>query len=110
MRRALNRLGEVGVRQLLTVKQADIKAQAPAVIEERLLTLCQVERCLDEVLAQGACFTLKDLAVSGKDLLELGMRPGPDVGKTLKALLEDVLDGRLENERATLLERAKTIK
>lgn len=107
MRRALNRLGEVGVRQLLAVKRADIKAQAPAVTEERLLTLCQVERCLDEVLAQGACFTLKDLAVSGKDLLELGMQPGPDVGKTLKALLEDVLDGRLENEYEALLETVK---
>ena len=110
MRRALNRLGEAGVRQLLAVKRADIKAQTPDVIEERLLALCQVERCLNDVLAQGSCFTLKDLAVSGKDLLALGMQPGPDVGKTLKALLEDVLDGRLQNEKATLLERAKTIK
>ena len=49
--------------------------------------------------------TLKDLAVTGDDLLAAGVRPGPDVGATLERLLADVLDDPSHNTRAYLLSR-----
>jgi tRNA nucleotidyltransferase (CCA-adding enzyme) len=49
--------------------------------------------------------TLKDLAVTGDDLLAAGVRPGPDVGATLERLLSDVLDNPSHNTRDYLLSR-----
>lgn len=49
--------------------------------------------------------TLKDLAVTGDDLLAAGVRPGPDVGATLERLLADVLEDPSHNTPAYLLSR-----
>jgi tRNA nucleotidyltransferase (CCA-adding enzyme) len=48
---------------------------------------------------------LKDLAVTGDDLLAAGVRPGPDVGATLERLLDEVLDDPSHNTPAYLLSR-----
>jgi tRNA nucleotidyltransferase (CCA-adding enzyme) len=50
---------------------------------------------------------LADLAVNGSDLIELGYRPGPDLGRTLHELLRAVVDDPELNTRAVLLERAR---
>jgi hypothetical protein len=48
------------------------------------------------------------LAVDGTDLMaELGLEPGPEVGRLLDALLQGVLDDPSRNERATLLDLAR---
>src|SRR5690242_330943 len=49
--------------------------------------------------------SLKDLAVSGDDLLAAGVRPGPDVGATLAKLLGEVLEDPTRNTREYLLSR-----
>jgi tRNA nucleotidyltransferase (CCA-adding enzyme) len=50
---------------------------------------------------------LRDLAVDGDDLVALGFRPGPAVGRALQALLELVVDDPGLNTRGALLEHAK---
>ena len=50
---------------------------------------------------------LGQLAVQGRDLLGLGVAPGPGMGEVLRRLLEDVRAGESPNEREALLERAK---
>ena len=57
---------------------------------------------LDALLAEKPCFTLKDLAVNGRDLLAAGLK-GKAVGETLQSLLEAVMDGRVPNEKGALL-------
>ncbi len=57
---------------------------------------------LDALLAEQPCFTLKDLAVNGNDLVAAGLK-GKEVGETLQRLLEEVMDGRTENTREALL-------
>ena len=47
--------------------------------------------------------TLKNLALSGKDLLELGYTPGKELGNVLKELLFAVLQNRVPNEKPALL-------
>src|SRR2546427_6675665 len=49
--------------------------------------------------------TLKDLAVTGDDLLAAGVRPGPDVGDTLQRLLAEVLEDPARNTKPYLLSR-----
>ena len=101
IRRALRTLGEQDFRRLLAVKRADNLAQAPA-FWDRQQEIDLAEEILDNLLAEDACFSLKQLAVNGKDLTEIGLS-GPAVGEALEALLDRVVDGELPNERGALL-------
>ena len=56
----------------------------------------------DEAKRQDACFTVRQLAITGRDLMGLGLS-GPAVGETLRRLLWLVQSGELPNERAALL-------
>ena len=69
---------------------------------EEMTVFPEIRELLDEIRAEDACLTLKDLAVNGNDLLALGYR-GKAVGETLNALLERVLDECLPNEKAALM-------
>jgi len=53
-------------------------------------------------------FSIKDLQISGKDLLELGMKPGPKIGETLREIYDLVMEGELKNARPELLYYIKT--
>ena len=83
------------------MKRADNLAQAP---EYRFMQgeIDKAEEILNQLLAEDTCVTLRQLAVTGRDLLNLGLS-GPAVGRTLEALLSAVLDETLPNERTVLL-------
>ena len=98
--RAVSQLGEETFRQLLDVKRADNAAQSPE-DRGRLADIQQAEDILNALEARKQCFSLKDLAVDGRDMMALGLR-GREIGDGLHALLEAVLDGA-ENDRETLL-------
>ena len=100
--KALRALGEEDLRRLLAVKRADNLAQAPA-FRAMQGEIDRAEELLEELLAEDACVTLKQLAVNGRDLLALGFA-GPAVGQMLEALLSAVVEGDLPNERSALLE------
>ncbi len=101
LRRALRALGEEELRLLLALKRADNLAQAPA-YWGRQAEIRLGEEILDRLLAEDACFSLKQLAVKGGDLLALGLS-GPGLGAALNELLNKVVDGELPNEREALL-------
>ena len=105
--RAVHQLGEDTFRRLLAIKRADNLAQHPD-YRGRLTEIDRAEAILDGLLAKQACFSLRDLAVNGGDLLALGLR-GPAVGDALNALLEQVLDGTLPNEREALLDAVRRL-
>lgn len=105
IRRALRILGEEDLRRLILVKRADNLGQAPA-YWDRQKELDKAEEILDKLLAEDACFSLKQLALKGGDLLALGLS-GPAVGKALEELLEKVIDGVLPNDREALLEHVR---
>lgn len=106
-RRWLGRLGEETLRDLLLLQRADTLAHAPFCQPPRLEQLAAWEALLDQVLAQDACFSLRDLAVGGRDILALGVPPGPRVGELLGWLLGEVVEGRMENTREALLAAAE---
>lgn len=101
VRRMLNRFGEEDFRNLLALQRADNMGQAEK-FRSRQKDIDRVETMLNRELEKGSCFSLKQLAVNGNDLLHLGLS-GPEVGRTLQTLLERVMDGRLPNDREALL-------
>jgi len=107
IRRWLGRLGPETFFQLLEVKRADGIGHAPEKVPIRLAQVEELRTAAAEILAQGQCFSLKDLAVNGRDVIATGVTPGPEVGRILKQLLEQVLNGEIINERETLLKRLR---
>ena len=108
IRRALRILGEEDLRRLILVKRGDNFGQAPA-YWDRQRELDRAEEILDRLLAEDACFSLKQLAVRGGDLLALGLS-GPAVGEALEDLLGKVMDGALPNDREALLAYARRVR
>ena len=107
IRKWLGRLGPEAFFQLLEVKRADGMGQASELVKDRLAQLEDMKAKAEEIIAQGQCFSLKDLAVNGRDVIAAGIVPGPEVGRILDGLLERVVSGELPNERAALLERLR---
>lgn len=105
IRRAMNQLGVEGLRQLCAVKRADNLAQHPD-YRSRQRDIDAGEAIMDELLRKDACFSLKQLAVNGRDMAALGLE-GPAIGQALQTLLEAVMDGETDNDRAALLALAK---
>ena len=108
VRRALSRLnGNPELfRMLCAVKKADASAQAPQ-CAPRMQLADQLEEVLAEVQAEGEAFSLKSLAVNGRDAMALGIPQGPAIGTALNAALEAVIEGALPNQREELLEFLK---
>ena len=106
IRRWLNRIGLEQFERLLTMKRCDAAGQNPAYWPERKAYIDSLEEGLREVLAQDACFCMKDLAVRGSDLIALGYEKGAVLGKCLQRLLDEVIDEKLPNDREALLSRA----
>lgn len=100
----LNKIGEEQFRRLLNVRRADIKAQADINQETRLQKIDNIGYILEEVLQDDECFSLKDLAVNGKDVMDtMFIKSGKDVGYWLNEILTRVIDGRLKNDREDLI-------
>lgn len=103
-------IGKIGVDQfkrLIALHRADVLAHTPGVLDAVLKRLVEVEMVLDEVLSEPPMFSVKDLAVSGRDILDLGVPQGPVVGVILNYLLERVIAGECENERDCLIGAAE---
>jgi len=99
--RWLSRLGEENFFPLLALKRADRAACADP-IPPSPDPLALAEEIARELLAQRACFSLKNLAVNGRDCMTAGLQ-GKEIGRALQRLLEQVSEGNLPNERDILL-------
>lgn len=109
VRRAVNRIGEDIFPMIFTVRRADIAAQSDYMRAEKLAKVDRIEKLYQEILAHRDAVTVKDLAISGNDLIAEGMPPGRQIGETLSALLERVLDDPSLNTKEILLKLYKEV-
>ena len=91
----------LGKYDLHTVQQLTALWTALAPEEKASFDALRAEA--EALTAQGACCRISQLAVNGRDLMEAGAAPGPGLRRVLEALLEEVITGRLPNEKAELL-------
>ena len=104
VRRWLGKLGPELLGKLLIFQRSDMGGKGIREVGE-LEQLDAINVLIDEILAENACFSLKDLAVGGHDLMALGYT-GKQIGVCLQSLLEQVMDEKLPNEKAALLAAA----
>lgn len=106
-RRFIGRLGIDNFSDYILLRKADIAAQSDYQHREKTESIDVMCRLYDKVIEENQCIKIKDLAVDGKDLIELGMKPGKDMGNMLSWLLEQVLDEPRKNEKEILLSMVK---
>ncbi len=105
LRRRLSHHGEESLLQLLTLQKADDCNKGTR--GRPLKFYDQVEKAIKKLVQEEGRLQVKDLALTGSDLLSLGYAPGPLLGQCQRAMLQRVLDGALPNEKQALTEFAK---
>ncbi len=110
VRRWLNKIGTKRFMQLMDVRMADILAHTKGTQESRIdrrNALCAI---MEEVVKEKQCFTLKDLGVNGYDLINaFAMQEGKQIGEVLNYLLNEVINGNIQNDVHMLLDEAENI-
>ena len=104
----VRKFGNEAAEQLILLHRADVSAQAAQHRAERIAESDRLLAMLHSLEEADACMSLKQLAVSGNDLMSLGIPQGKAIGTALNSLLDAVMDGRLPNEREALLEAARS--
>ena len=102
-RKALVEIGPELFPMLLEVKKADALAQSMYKREEKLQEINDLWDLYHRTLEENNCLCLKDLALDGKDLISLGMKPGKELGETLQLLFDYVLENPQKNSKEDLL-------
>ncbi|MBE5950805.1 MAG: CCA tRNA nucleotidyltransferase [Lachnospiraceae bacterium] len=103
MRKLMHRLGPDLMEYLWELQLADVLSQHPNGIRAKLDILAETKRLHKEVLQRGDCVSLKELAVNGRDLMEIGIAPGRGIGEELDRLLKAVLECPELNQKEKLL-------
>lgn len=110
VRRAVNKIGEGAFPALFEIKEADLGAQSDHLQQEKRLRLEKWRKLYTEMKEKNQCVSLKNLAVTGSDLIAAGMQPGREIGAVLQKLLELVLDDPACNTREHLLKEAEKLR
>lgn len=107
VRRFMSTHSEDDTRRTLELGKADRLACAESYRDTA--NYDEIQQLVDKIKADDACLSLKSLKIHGDDLIELGF-VGKEIGKALDFLLNEVLDGKLENEKAALISAAEKLK
>ena len=94
---------------LLKVKEADVMSQSDYMREEKLQKIEDARRMYETILEEKDCLKLKEMAISGRDLINAGMKPGKEMGEVLQKLFEYVLENPEKNKKEELLSYYKEI-
>lgn len=109
VRRWLKRVGVETLDDLYALVAADVRAKGVA-RDEDSAQLEALRAHVQRVIEAGAALAVRDLALSGRDLMsELSLAPGPVLGTLLASLLEEVIEDPARNTRDELLVRARAL-
>lgn len=103
IRRAINRVGVVAFPDIFEVWKADILGQSDYQKDEKFARLKTNREDYESVVSKNQCVELKNLAVTGSDLIKNGIKPGPEIGRILNEMLLEIIDEPEKNNREYLL-------
>lgn len=92
---------------MFAVKRADVSAQSKYHREEKFEYLKEYENIYRQIMEKKQCLSIRQLAVTGTDLIAAGMKPGKEIGEVLKQLLDYVLENPEANTKEQLLEQVQ---
>lgn len=109
VRRSIVKMGLESFPEIFAVKRADTLAQSMYMRQQKLDAIDQFEALYDRIMEKQVCVQKKDLALNGKDLLDLGVPQGKKVGEILDLLFAQVIEEPAKNTREELLAEAKRL-
>ena len=101
VRRFIVRVGKENIDDLFALRKADVFGLTGTYTEPNFLV--EFTARIDNILKEEGAYSLKDLAVNGKDLMAIGIPAGKCLGLILHDLLETVLDDPDQNTKEMLL-------
>ncbi|MCB1168473.1 MAG: HDIG domain-containing protein, partial [Leptospiraceae bacterium] len=105
VRRFMQKVSPSQLEDLIALRLADRKGSGKRQALPRAIK--DLIRHIEEIKRQERELKVRDLQIGGNDLMELGMKPGPEMGDLLKSLLDQVKTEGIPNEREALLEAAR---
>ncbi len=109
LKRLLGKLGQAQLQRLLLLKRADALATKTAEPSRAEAEYSRHKALLQDILDRQLCVSLRQLKLSGGDVLALGVPKGPKVGQLLQEALRAVLEERLPNEEEALRQYAQKL-
>lgn len=109
LKHLLKKIGESRTEKLFKIFRADIMAQSDYEKQKKLALIDLAEKDFLNIVENEQCFSLKQLAVNGNDMIAAGIKDGKLIGSTLHKLLDMVINDEVENDRKMLLEKARDI-
>lgn len=103
LRKALNRMGPDLFEDYRRLRWADLMGQSDYRRAQKEEDMTHLEQLYREIMEKGECLSIKELEIDGRRLKELGIEPGPCMGRILQMLLQQVLE-EPERNRAEELE------
>ena len=103
VRRAVNKIGDDIFLDFLDLQYADTMGKSEVDRDSKLALNATLRETYQKIKEEGQCISLKDLAISGKDLIDLGMQSGPQMGIILQKALDEVLDEPSKNDKEYLI-------
>lgn len=106
IKKLLNCIGRDLFEDLIKVKRADIYAMNYEDKKQKIVEINEVEKKYHEIILENECFSIKDLNIDGKDLINAGVKKGKDIGEMLNYLLIKVMGKNDLNSKEKLLAMA----
>ena len=103
--RLLRKLGEDTLRRLFDLQEADILAT----VHDDISNIENGRKFLEKILNEDRALSRADLAINGKDLINLGFNEGRIIGQILDHVFGAVFEEDLPNEKDILLDFASKI-
>ena len=91
-RRFVAQLGTEYFADFLQIRKGDMAGQSDYHLEQRRHVIEHMEEMFAQIIEEKQCLKLSDMAISGKDLITIGIKPGPDMGRILRDLFDRVLE------------------
>ncbi len=107
VRRALAKLTEEVFLDLIKVRRADDSAKNPEKVREESESIQKLIEVYGKIKKQGDCFKKADLKINGRDLIELGIVDGREIGRILDKVFMLVLEDPSLNEKEKLIQTIK---
>lgn len=107
IKKLLNIIGENLVYDLIDVKKSEIIFHADYKKDCKLTLLNKSREKISDIIKNNECYSLKQMEIDGRDLIELGYVKGKKIGEVLSCLLDIVIQDPELNNKKRLTEVAK---
>ena len=107
VRRWVSQLTPELFKRLMEVQKADISEQSDYQRDKKEQVLQETKKLFEEIIEEKNCLSIKELKINGKDLMDMGVPQGKEIGQILSWLLDQVLEDPQLNECETLTRMAE---